>query len=381
VKITGIEVVRNARPIPLAGSWRPAWNEPDTPPTESFGFGFYRVHTDEGITGIGPVGSESESEAAAATAQRSLVGRDPAYVGKFFETHMRGHGPALGRPVFSGIEIALWDILGKAAGRPVFKLLGACRDRVPAYAATAQLHSPQRAVALAKDIQARGFRALKLRLHRPNPADDVRVVQAVREAVGPDMRILVDANQNHTSWNYENWSRRTARIVAQQLEELDVYWLEEPLPRADMEGLAELRQLVDVNIAGAEHAANVDEFAQALAGGAYDILQPDVILGNIGITGIRYTAIQAQAHGVLIAPHVCGNGTMGLLLAATLQGLGTVINCPVVEYPFDPPGLSNEALQALITEPIVIDDDGCLPIPDSPGIGVDINEDFVAEHS
>ena len=381
MKITGIEVVRNARPIPLPESWRPAWGEPDTAPIESFGFGFYRVHTDEGIEGIGPVGLESDSRPAVALAERSLVGRDPAFVGRFFETHMRGHGPALGRPTLAGIEIALWDIIGKAAEMPVYRLLGACHDRIPAYAATAQLHSPERAAALATDIKSRGFRAIKLRLHRPDPADDVRVVQAVREAVGPDMKILVDANQNHTSWNYENWSRRTARIVAQQLEELDVYWLEEPLPRADMEGLAELRQLVDVHIAGAEHAANVDEFAQALAAGAYDILQPDVILGNIGITGIRRTAILAQAHGVLIAPHVCGNGSMGLLLAATLQALGTVGNCPVVEYPFDPPGLSTETLQSLITEPILIDEQGYLPIPNRPGIGVAIDEDFVGEYS
>jgi L-alanine-DL-glutamate epimerase-like enolase superfamily enzyme len=222
---------------------------------------------------------------------------------------------------------------------------------------------------------------MKLRLHRPTPLQDLEVVAAVREAVGPDMAILVDANQNHTAPHYTNWSRREAHRVARTLDELDVFWLEEPLPLADVEGLAELCSAVDVNIAGAEHAATIYDFRDVLLAGAYDIVQPDVVIGHIGISGIRKVAVLADAMGRQIAPHVCTNGNSGLHLAATLQALGTVRNCPWLEYAFDPPSLVPEVLHDLLDKPLLIDEDGCVPIPQGPGIGVAIDKEMVGRYT
>jgi len=169
--------------------------------------------------------------------------------------------------------------------------------------------------------------------------------------------------------------------VAKELEKLDVYWLEEPLPRTDLEGLAELSAEVEMYIAGGEHATNIYEFRDALFMGAYDIVQPDVVLGNIGITGIRKISVLADAVGRLVVPHVCSGGNNGLFLAATLQALGTVKNCPFIEYTLEPPALTSETQQIIVKEPILIDKDGFVQIPQKPGIGVEIDEETVAKYT
>lgn len=375
MKITKIEIVRNRRPIALPEAWRPAWNEPDVKPVKTTGFSFYKVYTDEDIVGIGPcTGNVSP------IVESTLIGQDPAYIHRFWDINMRGRGAVLGSSSCGGLEIALWDIIGKAANQPVYKLLGAHRDKVMAYAATGQLKSADELAKEAIDFQNRGIKAIKLRLHRPRPEDDLDVVRAVREAVGDDMKILVDANQNNVSINYNYWSRRTALKVATELDMLDVYWLEEPLPRTDLEGLAELSDAVDMYIAGGEHCTNIYEFRDALFAGAYDIVQPDVILGNIGITGIRKISVIADSVGRLIAPHVCGGGNNGIFLAATLQALGTIHNCPFIEYTLDPPALTPDILQLVLKEPILIDKEGFVEIPQKPGIGIEINEEAIAEY-
>ncbi|MEM2905416.1 MAG: mandelate racemase/muconate lactonizing enzyme family protein [Candidatus Bathyarchaeia archaeon] len=375
MRITRIEVVQGKRPIILPEAWRPAWQEPDMQPVKTTEFGYYRVHTDEGIVGIGPSWGRASS-----LAESTLLGEDPAYVERFWEVNMRGRGATLGSASCGGLEIALWDIVGKAAGKPVYKLLGAYRDKVMAYAATAQLHSPEEHAKEAVQFREIGIRAIKLRMHRPKPDQDLEVVKAVRDAVGEDMTLLVDANQNNESVRYDYWSRRTALKVAKELENLGVYWLEEPLPRTDLEGLAELSAEVEMYIAGGEHATNIYEFRDALFQGAYDIVQPDVVLGNIGITGIRKIAVLADALGRLVVPHVCSGGNNGLFLAATLQAVGTVPNCPFIEYPLEPPALTHETQQAILKEPLLIDRDGFVQIPQKPGIGVEIDEEKVARY-
>lgn len=377
MKITKIEIVENKKPIPLSESWRPAWNEPDTPDIKTMGFSFYKVHTDEGITGIGPC---PISPGISHLAQATLIGQDPFYIQRFWEINMKGRETVLGNISSGGIEIALWDIIGKATNKPVYKLLGAYRDKVMAYAATSQLKTAEECAKMALDFKNKGIKAIKLRLHRPNPEDDLDVVRAVKDAVKNDMYILVDANQNNISINYKYWDIRTAKRVARELQDMGVYYLEEPLPRSDLKGLAELASDLDMYIAGGEHCSNVYEFRDALFAGAYDIVQPDVILGNIGISGIIKVSIIADALGKLIVPHVCGGGNNGLYLSATLQALGAISNCPFIEYTLDPPSLVPEVLHLILKEPILIDEDGYVRIPDKPGIGVELNEDAIAEY-
>ena len=123
---------------------------------------------------------------------------------------------------------------------------------------------------------------------------------------------------------------------------------------------------------GHQHTANVFEFKGPILRGAYDILQPDLILGDIGITGVRKIASLADYFHRLVVPHVCSTGSTALALAATLQGIGTITNCPMVEYPYDPP-LLTENQQTILKAPIRIDADGYLPIPAKPGLGVEVD--------
>jgi L-alanine-DL-glutamate epimerase-like enolase superfamily enzyme len=368
LKVTNVEILRSVTPVRLSAEYLPAWQEPGGRPRRSFSVSVYRVHTDAGIVGFGPYWGEPD-----AFARTALTGLDPFYVERFWDVCMRGRELTFARGATGGLEIALWDIVGKALGQPVYKLLGACRDKVLAYAATNRLLPVEEHVAQVRQLQAMGFQAVKLRLHRADPKDDLAVVAAVRDAVGDAVMLLVDANQNNRSRHYRYWSRRTARWMARELDALNVYFLEEPLPRRDVDGLADLAASVDMYIAGGEHSANIFEFKAPILRGAYDILQPDLILGDIGITGVRKIASLADYFHRLVVPHVCSTGSTALALAATLQAVGTIANCPMVEYPYDPP-LLTENQQTILKAPIRIDVDGYLTIPAKPGLGVEVDQ-------
>jgi len=157
--------------------------------------------------------------------------------------------------------------------------------------------------------------------------------------------------------------------VAQELDSLGLYFLEEPLPRTDIEGLAEIAATVDMYIAGGEHVPTTYGWRPYLQASAYDILQPDLVMGgNLGITGAR--------KGRLIIPHVLMSGAaFPLCLAPSLHTMAAVDNCPMVEYPYDPPVLTQSTTQSFFTEPLHIDADGCIPLPDKPGLGLELDED------
>lgn len=373
MKVTKVEVVRSKEPIMLPEPWMPAWRGPRSAPLTSFEFAFYRVHTDEGIVGVAP-----HTGADPALVQ----GIDPFRVGEFWDTHMSGRRFENVNKRAAGLEIALWDIIGKAANQPLHRLLGARRDKVLVYAATSRLLAREQMASEVQELMAQGFRAVKLRLHRPDPRDDLVVVEAVRKAAGDDLIILVDANQNHASPGYDLWSRRTALQMARGLDALGVYFLEEPLPMRDVEGLAEVAQAVDMFVAGGEHAPTIYDLREHMLRGAYDILQPDVTLsGNLGITGMRRLATTAGYLSRLVAPHVSSGGNFPLAMAATLQVVATVDNCPMVEFPYDPPILTDDTMQVIAREPIRIDAEGCVKIPDKPGIGIELDDELLASRA
>ena len=129
-------------------------------------------------------------------------------------------------------------------------------------------------------------------------------------------------------------------------------------------------------IAGGEHSPTIYDFRDHLTSGAYDIIQPDVLLGgNMGIIGVKRAGEAADYFGKMIIPHVCSGATFCILLAATLHAMATVNNCPMVEYPYDPPILTAETSQSIIKEPLLIDEDGCVKVPDKPGLGIEIDEE------
>jgi D-galactarolactone cycloisomerase len=368
LRITRAERLRSKAPVPLALPWQAAWNGPLATPVTALSYACYRLGTADGIVGYGP---DTGADPALA------LGVDAGDVHTFWERNMGGRRAGNAGRNAAGLEIALWDILGKAANLPIYRLLGGGQDRLPVYAATSRLLSKEEHVEQFQALAEAGFRAIKIRLHRAGPADDLSVVEAVCKAVGGRVQVLTDANQNNAAPGYAFWSRATALRVARRLDELGVYYLEEPLPRQDLEGLAMIADTVDMRIAGGEHTPTVFDFREHLARGAYDVIQPDVILGgNFGITGLRLAAAWADCFGREIIPHVTGGGNSPLALPATLQAMATVANCPLVEYPHDPPILIPETLQAPLRVPLTIDDDGCLRLPDLPGLGVEVDEAF-----
>jgi D-galactarolactone cycloisomerase len=171
------------------------------------------------------------------------------------------------------LDLASWDLMGKAVGLPVYKLLGARSSRILAYASTAQLLVPEARAQQALSFLEQGFRAIKIRFHHPDPRDDIKVIDSIRQAVGDRMEIMVGANQG---WKMppdtdRPWDLKTACQVARMLEDLGVYWLEEPLLCHDFRGLGALRQMVGLRIAGGEMNRNWYDFREMNYWGSLDV--------------------------------------------------------------------------------------------------------------
>ena len=268
------------------------------------------------------------------------------------------------------LEIALWDLMGKITGQPLWRLLGGSSSRVPVYASTGAQAPLEERVALAQNLQALGFPALKLRFHADDPRHDIPVSQAVRAAIGPDMHILVDANRAwHMPWDdAPTWDFKTAVYVADALAELDVYWLEEPLYRHDYRGLAALRRRSQVRIAGGEGNREFAEFREYLRHGSYDVYQQDVAWST-GILRAKQLAAEVRAAGDIYSPHTWGDG---LVLLANLQASAALANAPFIEFPYSPPTWTPERRDFILPRPILAEN-GIVTLPDKPGLGVEID--------
>jgi L-alanine-DL-glutamate epimerase-like enolase superfamily enzyme len=265
------------------------------------------------------------------------------------------------------LEVAIWDLLGRARGEPVWRLLGGSRDRIGAYASTGELVTPEERVRRCLVLRDAGVRAVKLRLHAQDWRIDLPVVEAVRDAVGDGLEIMVDANQG---WRMPGdltprWDRRTAAELAHELSRLGVYWLEEPLPTDDLEGYASLSRN-GVRIAAGEMVRTTAEARDLVLRGGVDVVQTDVVLAG-GVEGCRRVAEIAAAAGRTWSPHTWSNG-YGLL--ANLHVALAFSTCPYLEVPFDPPAWSAERRDWLLPVTLEIGRDGTIGPPDGPGLGV-----------
>lgn len=268
------------------------------------------------------------------------------------------------------LEVALWDLMGKISGQPLWKLLGGPSGRVRVYASTGErLAAPVRAASAGR-LRDQGFPAIKLRFHAADPRDDIAIVQAVRDAVGPGMQILVDANQGwQMPWDASPaWDFKTGLWVADALAELGVYWLEEPLPRHDYRGLATLRRQVRVRIAGGEGNREFAELREYLRHGSLDVYQPDVVWST-GILRARQIAAEVQSAGAIYSPHTWGDG---LVMLANLHVAAAVSTAPFIEFPYDPPSWTPERRDFILPAATLPDAAGYVILPDKPGLGVDI---------
>jgi L-alanine-DL-glutamate epimerase-like enolase superfamily enzyme len=275
----------------------------------------------------------------------------------------------------AGIDIALWDLMGKACGQPLYKLWGGGRDRVPAYASLVQLSTPAERAELAGRLAEEGWKALKLRLHYEAMAEDVALVEQVKAAAGDRMETMVDANQAQSSGTWQpgvRWDFRRALETARALDRLGCYWLEEPLPRYAFDDLARINGEVGLPLAGGENNPGLHEFADMLHGKVYDVLQPEsMVMG--GITALRKVGALAEAHGKRVAPH---HGGRGLGTIAHLHLIAAWAHAPYLELLHDPPVGDYRHGFSILTEPLVVEADGCVAVPQGPGLGVEIDPDL-----
>lgn len=360
---------------PLPAEFRPSW----TPgiPSSSCSASVFRVVTDEGLEGYaGGLLVADEARGFVDLLRAYLLGREPSSVEEILRI-LRTSTRVVGFRSWH-LEPALWDILGKAAGLPVWKLLGGMRGRVRAYQSTGELRGAEQRVQDALRSREDGFTGLKLRCRFPTIAEDVAVARAVREAVGDSMELMVDANQG---WRVDlfddvRWDLKRALRTARAYEELDLAWLEEPLDQHDYAGYARLRQATTTPIAGGEMLSDLHGFRDHLVHGGLDLVQPDTTFTG-GIWTSRKIAGMAEAFDVGFAPHTW---THGLGLVANLHVIAASPNAEWCEFPYDPPGWVPEARDFMLTEPVRVDGDGFITLPDAPGLGVELDLDRIAAH-
>ncbi len=339
------------------------------------------VFTDEGITGWGSSFTNDELVRGALRVLEPLyLGENPLEPERVSEklhanTFWMGRGGSITHAI-SGLDIAMWDILGKVTGQPVGRLLGGrYRDRVRPYASLL-MAEPE---ALAEDlaaVRAQGFRAFKVGWgpfgrRRPNPdfQHDEAIVRAARDAVGAESLLMVDAGASDAFWPQDyKWAMRTARMLA----DYDVYWFEEALPPDHLDDYVLLRNHSPVPIAGGEVLTRRQSFAAWLEQRAFDIVQPDVTKVG-GISEERRIAWMAEENGVRFIPH---GWNTALGLAADLHLASAFKNTDLVEYLTGSPFIDD-----LVEHPWKLDADGMLAVPGDPGLGISMNLDAVEKYT
>ncbi len=333
------------------------------------GLNLLQIETDEGITGVGwaqkpqTLGMAKVAEGLLEHFKPMLIGEDPFNYRRIWQAlwlpKLVGRRGITTRFI-SAIDIALWDLMGKATGKSVHKLLGAAHDRVPAYIAGGYYQEEKGLAGLAAEMEenlALGAKAVKMKIGGASIAEDVERVRVVRETVGPDVKLMVDANCAY--------SLREAIHIARKMEPYDIFWFEEPLPPDDYRGHTRLAQATAIPIATGENEYTRYGFRDLIANDAAAIYNADAqILG--GITEFMNVAALAAAQDLHIAPH--GDQEIHLHL------VGAIPNGLIVEF-------YRETVDAnrgrIFQEKLQLDDDGWLTIPERAGLGVTPNYEFL----
>ena len=332
-----------------------------------------RVETDEGVTGIGSGDTMDGFEAF----QHLFIGRDPLAIARHvraletIDFHAGRYWP---------LEVALWDLMGKVAGLPVATLFGGASDGIPAYASCGMLLPPSARAESALALRAEGFGALKIRVDPTRLDDGLAAVEATRHAVGSSMAIMVDLNQG---WRMAGDTRpaldpAAARRITARLAECDVLWVEEPLAGTDLRGLASLRAAgTGTRIAGGEMTRTFAEFAGRARRGRVRCLparrgprrrhapRADRGRARPGTEPLVHAAYLDQRHRPAGEPPVAA-------------GVG---GGPFIEVPYDPPGWTPERRDAMLATPIRPDADGVLRVPQTPGLGIELDEAAIARYA
>lgn len=362
MKITRIRLKRIETELnpPFEAAWDPL-------PRTSFEATLVFVETDEGVTGVGSGDAMSGFE----DFEHLFVGEDPLRIMRHVRTletisfHAGRYWP---------VEVALWDLFGKVTEQPVATLFGGSVKEVPAYASCGSLKAPAERAESALALREEGFKAMKIRVDPDRLEEGIKTVEATRNAVGDSMELMVDLNE---AWRMAGDTSRSidarrAADIASRLAEFGVFWLEEPLPLSDVEGLKSVRSAGGVRIAGGEMSRTTEELFRCLEADALDVYQPDVVV-SVGMARARTIAELALAKNRLFTPHTWTNG-VGVL--ANLHVTAGVGGGPFIELPYDPPGWTPERRDFMLEEPLRTDGEGNLEVPDSPGLGVSLDEKY-----
>ena len=375
MKITKIKstILDYPLPFPLKPSWAPGRTFKTTSCL------LVEVTTDEGLTGIGagPDSGRSGIYTIADLVAPYIMGKDVFGIEQI--------SPILRVAAKDGsypwcVEMALWDIIGKMTNQPVYRLWGAFQDTLPTYASLAEVVPVEEQIERLYKLQEMGFKAIKLRLRRPDINEDIRAVQQIRAEFGDSLKLMVDANQAHVMPCPEPvgaWTYQDALKVAHAMQELDILWLEEPLPRYGLDQIARLTAATNIPIAGGELHKGLHEYKQIIDMNCYDIIQADAAFSE-GIFQLRKVAALAELSYKPFIPHTWSNG---IGMGANLHLAASLPNCPWFEFPIDPPAWTNESRDFMLAEPFQIKKDGSITVSDKPGLGLELNEDAIRQYT
>ncbi|GBD11537.1 D-galactonate dehydratase [bacterium HR23] len=345
---------------------------------------FAKVETDEGVYGWGEAYTQADRdktiEVHIHAMGRYLVGRSPFHIKHFTQVMFMDFATRRGSLEFycalSALEQALWDIVGKATGQPVYNLLGGpCRERVRVYANGwyEGARTPQDFARLAVATVQKGFAALKFDpfpppwrpyISRQEEDEAVETVRAVREAVGPQVDLLIEVHRRLAPMH--------AVRVARRLEEFKPFWYEEPVDSENLDALAEVRRQISLPVVTGEALYSKWEFRQVFEKRCADIINPDVCNCG-GILELKEIAGMAEPHFVVVSPHNYNSTTIGL--AATLQVSATIPNFLITEYFVN----FTEVGDAISREPFKVEN-GYIRLPDKPGLGLELDEESLARY-
>ena len=359
MKITDVQTIRLRARIPTDGQ---VFSRSGVRSTRSTTL--VRVDTDEGMSGIGSASGNGEliEVIVAKVIKPLLVGMDPTEIDTIWDkAYVRaGHKEfgtrGIGVVALSGVDMALWDILGKARGVPLYQLLGGkCRDKVPVYATALYPEEPAKVARRARGFADQGFHGVKIKVGF-DLDQDIRIVRAVREELGKDFIVMTDANQGY--------SVDVALKASDAFADCGAYWLEEPLFVEDIEGHAILREKSKTPIAVGENLHMCYAFENFIMRGAVDFIQPDVARAG-GITEIRKITALAARHKVPVSFHTWGDG---VALAASVHLSAALKDCIVMELDYT----YNPLREELLREPFKVQNGFLIP-PERPGLGIELN--------
>lgn len=368
--------ITEVRSIPLSGCTHDTGWPGGTDPNEQMNT-LIEVRSDGGLVGIGSCFTNRLFVEASLTFLRPMLVGETVFEAERVSEKLRqntfwyGRGGAVEHTI-SGVDIALWDLMGKALNQPVSRLLGGnYRSRMKPYASIL-FDVPPRLREKLQQLVARGFKAIKMGWRpfgRVNHKTDEQLIQTAREAVGDDVELMVDAGGSEQFWPHGvSWAKETAKMLG----EYGIVWFEEALKPDDVDGFAELRAASPVKIATGEVFTRRQTFQPFITRRALDIIQPDLTKCG-GLSEGRRMAWMAYDHGVLLVPHGW-NTAIGV--AADLALTAAMPVAGWVEYQVEVP-----YVEELIDPPFRLDADGMLPVPTDPGLGITLNPDAVARFS